>query len=104
MRALKALKRSPLALDLYTLLALKVYVANMKNTPQFIDWPGLLQQLGADYDPKRIDKFKTKVKLSLRKVRNVFPAGVWIEWNRNGLTIAPGAKPAVAPRQKKLEA
>ena len=53
MRALRALKRSPLALDLYALMAFKLFIANRKNVAQFIDWPGLMEQLGASYDAKR---------------------------------------------------
>jgi hypothetical protein len=100
MRALRELKRSPLALDLYTLIAFKVYAANQKNETQFIDWSGLMLQLGCNYDVKRIDNFKGKVKKSLRKVKQVMPSGVWIEWSRNGLSVRPGAKPAIAPRAK----
>ena len=57
-RALKALKRSPLALDLYAWASYKAWIANHKNAPQFVPWHGLMEQLGADYDPKRIDHFK----------------------------------------------
>jgi hypothetical protein len=73
LRALRALKRSPLALDLYALLAFKVFAANQKSEAQFIDWPGLMLQLGCNYDAKRIDRFKDKVKKTLRK--NMF---LWI--------------------------
>ena len=99
MRALRALKRSPLALDLYSLACCKAFLANKAGGgAQFIPWDGLLQQLGADYDPKRIDKFKTKVKAALRKVATVFPAGLKHQWRRSGLTFLPGTKLAVAPR------
>jgi len=33
-----------------------------KNGAQFIPWDGLLRQLGADYDPERIDNFKARRK------------------------------------------
>lgn len=65
MRALRALRRSPLALDLYAWAAYKAWVVNQKQTPQFVSWYGLMEQLGADYDPKRIDHFKDKVKATL---------------------------------------
>ncbi len=101
-RALRALKKSPLALDLYALSAYKAFMAN-KNGGQFIPWDGLLQQLGADYDPKRIDKFKTKVKITLRKVATVFPAGLKHEWHRNGLTFMPGTSLPVDIRERASE-
>lgn len=102
-RALRALKRSPLALDLYALASYKSFTAN-KAGAQFIPWVGLLQQLGADYDPKRIDNFKGKVKNALRKVAVVFPEGLRHEWHRTGLTFLPGTKLPVAPAPGKLEA
>ena len=100
-RALKALKRSPLALDLYAWAAYKSWVVNQKKIPQFIPWQGLMEQLGADYDPKRIDHFKDKVKAAFRKVSAVFPGGLYLKWSRNGLTFLPGTQPAVGPRRKK---
>lgn len=95
-RALRALKRSPLALDLYALAVHTSYTAN-KNGAQFITWAGLRQRLGADYDPKRIDHFKEKVKTALRKVAAVFPAGLRYEWQRGGLTFLPGTKLPIPP-------
>ena len=97
MRALRALKRSPLALDLYAWAAFKVWVVSQKNAPQFVPWRGLMEQMGADYDTKRIDHFKDKVKTTMRKVAAVFPGGLKLDWNRNGLTFLPGTKLAVAP-------
>ena len=99
LRALRALKRSPLALDLYALAAYKAFMAN-KAGAQFIPWDGLLRQLGADYDPERIDNFKGKAKITLRKVSVVFPGGLKHTWTRNGLTFLPGTKLAINPRQQ----
>jgi hypothetical protein len=103
MRALRALRRSPLALDLYAWAAYKSWVVNQKNVSQFVTWQGLMEQLGANYDPKRIDHFKEKVKAKLRKVSTVFPGGLNLEWQRSGLTFRPGTKPAIAARQKRIE-
>ena len=102
MRALKALKRSPLALDLYTWAAYKSWVVNQKKMPQFVSWNGLMEQLGANYDPKRIDHFKHKVKVMLRKVSATFPNGLNLKWQRSGLTFLPGTKPAIASRPKTI--
>lgn len=98
MRALRALKRSPLALDLYAWANYKAWMVNSKNTPQFIPWRGLMEQLGADYDSKRIDNFKGKVKATFRKVSAVFPGGLYLKWDRDGLTFLPGTKPPVGTR------
>ena len=99
LRALRALKRSPLALDLYALVAFKLFVANQKGKPQFIDWPGLMEQLGGDYQAKRIDRFKDKVKASLRKVKLAFPEGVNIQVSRAGVTILQGKTLAIKARK-----
>jgi len=102
LRALRALKRSPLALDLYAWAAYKVWVVNQKEEPQFIPWTGLMEQLGGDYDAKRIDRFKDKVKTSFRKVGTVFPEGLNVKWHRTGLSFLPGKRPAILPRRKTL--
>lgn len=95
--ALKALKRSPLALDLYAWVAFKVWDANRKNSGVFVDWEGLRRQLGCDYDPKRIDHFKDKVKTTMRKIQLVFP-DLHLEYHTEGFTVLPGTPPAIAPR------
>jgi Plasmid encoded RepA protein len=98
MRALRALKGSPLKLDLYSLAVYKAFTANRKGS-QFIPWRGLFHQLGADYDPKRIDHFKGKVKKALRTVAKTFPGGLkYDDRNKSGLTFLPGTKLAVTPR------
>lgn len=97
-RALRALKRSPLALDLYSLAVYKAHMANRRGA-QFIPWRGLLHQLGANYDAERIDHFKDKVKRTLRnKVAETFPGRLkYDDRHRNGLTFLPGTKLAVTP-------
>jgi hypothetical protein len=104
MRALRALKRSPLALDLYVLAIHKAFMANRRGAEEFIPWTGLLMQLGADYDPKRIDKFKTKIKTTMRKVAAVFPErpgtahGLKYKWDRNGISFMSGTRLPIAPQ------
>ena len=49
MRALKALKRSPLTLDLYAWMNYRTFTIQNKKEGQFMPWRGLMQQLGADY-------------------------------------------------------
>ena len=60
-----------------------------------------MEQLGADYDPKRLNNFNAKVKAMLRRVSAVFPGGLYLKWQKNGLTFLPGTKPPVGPRRKK---
>jgi hypothetical protein len=77
MRALRELKRSPLALDLYTWAAHRVYSVNRNGQADFIPWDGLMKQMGADYT--NVDEFARKAKAALQKVETV--------WRRPGLDI-----------------
>lgn len=85
MRALRALKRSPLALDLYAWCCFKGYVIVKKGqTPQFMAWSVLAKQLGGEYS--NTHEFKRKAKAALRKVAVVYP-GLSISQVRGGFTI-----------------
>ena len=93
-RALKALKRSPLALDLYALVAYKTWAANRKRATVTIPWEGLHRQMGGDYAELRF--FKVKVRKALAKIRLVY-LGVKVEATGEGLSISPGKTP-IPPR------
>ena len=67
LRALRALKRSPLALDLYAWICYAAFaIVQQKRAPQFVPWKSLMQQFGTDYSNP--DDFKRKAKLALRKI------------------------------------
>ena len=85
LRALRMLSRSPLALDLYALLAYQAFsIVTNKRPPQFVSWSVLMRQLGTGIsNPK---DFKAKVKKELRKVRLAYP-GLAVETVRGGLSI-----------------
>jgi hypothetical protein len=85
MRALRALKRSPLALDLYAWVCYRAFVIVQRNQPpQFMSWEMLSRQLGGDYaDPK---DFKKYARAALRKVEQFYP-GLSIDKARGGFTI-----------------
>lgn len=68
LRALKALRRSPLALDIYTWLTYRFY--NLKK-PIVIPWPALMVQFGSDYSDPR--NFRRKFLMQLKKVKVVYP-------------------------------
>lgn len=85
MRALRALKRSPLALDLYAWICYSAFIIVQKNQPpQFMAWQQLMQQLGSDYDD--VKDFKKEVQPALRKVQVVYP-GLTIGKAHGGFTI-----------------
>jgi hypothetical protein len=85
MRALRALKRSPLALDLYALISYRAFVIVQKNLPpQFISWEQLRSQLGTDYGD--LKDFKKEANAALRKIATVYP-GLIITKAKGGFAI-----------------
>jgi hypothetical protein len=95
-RALKALKRSPLALDLYAWLSHEAYRAHKSGQGRFVAWPWLMEQLGAEYsDPKDFGKY---ARAALRKVLAVYP-GLKLGSLHAGVRIEPESFPAIQPRE-----
>lgn len=87
LRALLALKRSPLALDLYAWATYRTFRVNKAGKPQFIPWRGLMKQFGGDYAD--VKNFKRKAKSALKKVQAVYP-GMKIEDADGGFVLKPG--------------
>lgn len=83
MRAIKALKRSPLALDIYCWLT---YRASYAKKPSTIPWAALAMQFGSDY--ARLRAFKEAFLAELRKVATVY-AGANFEIAEVGLIVKP---------------
>lgn len=97
MRALKALKQSPLALDLYAWMNYRTFTLQKAGKPQFIPWRGLMQQMGSDYSNHA--DFRRKVKAAMRKVQAVSP-GIKVEFVDGGFNLMPG-KTAIPAKPKK---
>jgi hypothetical protein len=85
LRALKALKRSPMALDLYMWLTFR---SSYLKVSTVITWEQLQMQFGAEYD--RILDFKKSFKTALRKVQLVY-SGANIATIDTGIKLAPGS-------------
>ena len=83
MRAIKALKQSPMALDIYMMLT---YRMSYLRQPTVILWPSLAFQLGSDYSRGR--DFKAAFLAELQKVMLIY-AGVQVEVLDEGLKIKP---------------
>jgi hypothetical protein len=84
MRALRALRRSPLALDLYVWLT---YRMSYLRQPTAVPWAALRLQFGADYG--RMDHFQGHVRRALAKyVLPVYPQAR-IEEAPGGLRLLP---------------
>ena len=72
-RALSALKRSPMALDLYSWATYKSFsLSHGKKREQFITWKAFTVQLGSNYND--LKNFKRKIKNALKKVQSVYPS------------------------------
>jgi len=91
MRALKTLKRSPLALDIYCWLT---YRLSYLRKPTEIPWAVLQMQFGADYTHTR--QFKAAFLLHLRAVHVLYPEAN-VEEGEKGLLLKP-SKPHVVQR------
>lgn len=96
MRALRALKNSALALDLYVWATYRVYLVNRKGNAQFIPWKSFMRQMGSDY--ASVKDFKRHALAAFKNVGRVYPA-LKISQRRGGFFIHPGATavPAASP-------
>lgn len=94
MRVLRAIKRSPLALDLYAWATWRVF--RLKKSA-FIPWEGLLKQMGGEYE--RTGNFVQKAKAALRKIRVVYPA-LKLDYAKGGFLLHPSLT-AIAPAAKR---
>ena len=99
LRALLALKRSPLALDLYAWSTYRTHRCNQSGRAQFIPWRGLMKQFGGDYAD--VKNFKRKAKDALRKVQAVYP-GLDLEDKPGGFLLRPGRTAVATSKSKRL--
>jgi len=90
MRALRALKRSPLALDIYAWLT---YRNSCLKQPVTIPWPALAAQFGSGYAEVRF--FRRAFLVELHKVITVYSA-VRLDVAEAGVTLKPS--PPHVPR------
>lgn len=96
MRALKALKRSPLALDLYAWLTYEAYRAHKSRKPRFESWTQIHAHLGAEY--AQSSDFRRYAKVALRKIATVYP-GLKLGKRRGGIEVLQDSLTAMQPRQ-----
>lgn len=97
MRVLRAIKKSPLALDLYAWATWRVFKL---NKAAFIPWKGLKGQVGAEYGSEK--EFARKAKAALRKIQAVYP-GLKLNYLKGGLMLHPSPT-SIAAAPKKLDA
>lgn len=94
MRVLRAIKKSPLALDLYAWATWRVFKL---DRAAFVPWEGLMQQMGAEYKDSK--DFAKNVKKAFGKIRAVYP-GLKISYAKGGMLLHPSLT-AIAPAPKR---
>jgi Plasmid encoded RepA protein len=94
LRAIKALKRSPLSLDLYAWATRRV---SYLRRPQRISWIAFQLSFGAGYaeTPQGRSRFRGNVTEALRRVKSVYPQ-LKIEIQKDGILLYPS--PTHIPR------
>ena len=101
MNTLRALKRSPLGLDLYLWL---VYRTFSLKTPLCLSWRQLFKQFGADPakagDRNTVNDFRTKSLRELKKIKRAWP-DLRYATVTGGLVISP-SPPRIPPAQLRL--
>jgi hypothetical protein len=92
MRTIRALKKSPMALDLYAWLAYRTFT--LKGKPATISWAQINLQLGSHYSG--LNDFVKYAKYALRKVLAIYPR-LRVEVVYGGLRLSPSTS-LIAPR------
>ena len=91
MRALKAIKNSPLALDLYAWATYTAYKTQKSGQSCSVSWELLHEQLGGEYT--NLKDFGHKARLALRRVQSVYQE-LGLEFEKGGVRILP-CSPAI---------
>lgn len=97
MRILKALKRSPLALDFYAWATYTAYQTQQTGQSRSLSWEVLHEQFGAEY--KDTKEFSRKAWYALLKVQAVYHE-LNVERVRGGILVLP-SKPSITVRPKR---
>jgi hypothetical protein len=101
MRALKALKHSPLALDLYAWSSYTAFRTQETGQSRFVAWKWLHEQIGAEYHDMK--EFAKSARAALRKVQAVYP-GLGLEYVKGGVRVLPcNPHVTVKPKRQKSE-
>ncbi len=100
MRALKALKGSALALDLYAWLSYEAFRAHRSGKARFENWTQLHDHLGAEYVHQQ--HFRAKAKVAIRAIKAVYP-GLKLGDRQGGIEVLPESWPAIQPRTTTID-
>jgi hypothetical protein len=101
MRTLRALKRSPLALDLYAWLSYEAWRAHKSGKPRFENWTQLHDHLGGEYQHRQ--HFRSAAKAAIAKIKTVYP-GLKLGDRMGGVQVLAESWPAIRPRNLTIDA
>lgn len=97
LRAYKALRTSPLAMDIYTWLTYRMSYTHRRSKP--IRWESLMMQFGSGFNTTDMEQavrnFKKNFLRALKMAQLVYPQAA-VEINPNGLVLLP-SRPHVLP-------
>jgi hypothetical protein len=104
--ALQSLKRSPMAMDIYTWLVYRMFTLNVASARggkpvAYVPWVGLMMQLGSGYPktPKGLANFRANFKLRLKEALLFYPeAAPHIRGTKDHLILTP-ARLHIPPSQ-----
>lgn len=96
LETLRALKGSPLALDVYGWCSFNAFRARNSGQPQWLTWGKLAQALGAEYTRPR--DFQRAVGQALRKIQQHY-RGLKLELRDDRIVILPASATAVPMRE-----
>lgn len=103
LRAYKALRGSPLAMDVYTWLTYRMSYTQRRSRP--IRWESLMMQFGSSFNITNVDQatrdFKKAFLRALKLVLVVYPQAS-LEINEHGLVLLP-SRPHVLPVNSQAE-
>ena len=101
LNTLKALKRSPLGLDLYLWLTYRTF--SLKR-PLRLSWASLYRQFGADPDKagdkNTVNNFRTKCLRELKKIKTAWPSLNYA--TAKGVLLLSPSAPSILPAQRRL--
>jgi hypothetical protein len=100
LRAFKALRASPLAMDVYSWLTYRLSYTSKRSRP--IPWESLMLQFGSNFNSddagQATRNFKKQFLKALRMVEVVYPQARF-EINENGFVLLP-SRPHILPAEK----
>jgi hypothetical protein len=99
MRALRALKKSPLALDLYAWASYTAYQTQKTGQSRSVSWEILHEQFGSEYND--VKEFARNAWRCLLKVKTVY-SELNIERVRGGINVLP-SRPSITIKQKRIK-